>query len=97
MDEGIDIPSAKRAIILASSTNPREYVQRIGRIIRRYEGKEKAVLYDIIVEPSLEQMEQELAKFEKKIFEKEMVRISEISENAMNRLEIINEVYDRLL
>ena len=42
-------------------------------------------------------MEQELAKFEKKIFEKEMVRISEISENAMNRLEIINEVYDRLL
>lgn len=97
LDEGIDIPSAKRAIILASSTNPREYVQRIGRIIRRYEGKEKAVLYDIIVEPSLEQMEQELAKFEKKIFEKEMVRISEISENAMNRLEIINEVYDRLL
>ena len=97
LDEGIDIPSAKRAIILASSTNPREYVQRIGRIIRRSEGKEKAVIYDIIVEPSLDQLDQELAKYERKIFEKEMVRIREISENAINRLEIINSVYERLL
>lgn len=97
LDEGIDIPSAKRAIILASSTNPREYIQRIGRIIRRSPGKEKAFLYDVIVEPSLDQLSPELAKYEKKIFEKEMVRISEISENAENRLEIIDIVYGKLL
>lgn len=97
LDEGIDIPSAKRAIILASSTNPREYVQRIGRVIRRSEGKEKAFLYDVIVEPSLGQLEGELKKYEQKIFEKEMVRISEISENAINRLDIIDEVYSRSL
>lgn len=97
LDEGIDIPSAKRAIILASSTNPREYIQRIGRIIRRSVGKEKAILYDVIVEPSFAQLDGELKKYEKKIFEKEMVRISEISENASNRLDIIDEVYSRLL
>lgn len=96
LDEGIDIPSAKRAIILASSTNPREYVQRIGRIIRRSEGKAKAVLYDVIIEPAFDQLEGELKKYEQKIFEKEMVRISEISENALNRLDIIDEVYSRL-
>lgn len=97
LDEGIDIPSARRAIILASSTNPREYVQRIGRIIRRSEGKEQATIYDIIVEPSLNDLEGDLVKYERKIFEKEMVRINEISQNALNRLEIINEVYSRLL
>ena len=97
LDEGIDIPSAKLAIILASSTNPREYVQRIGRIIRRSPGKEKAVLYDVIVEPSLDQLDPELAKYERNIFEKEMIRIGEISENATNRLDIIDAVYERLL
>ena len=97
LDEGIDIPSAERAIILASSTNPREYIQRIGRVIRRSPGKEKAVIYDVIVEPTWGQLNVELEKYERKIFSKEMVRISEISENAINRLEIINTVYDKIM
>ena len=97
LDEGIDIPSAKRAIIMASSSNPREYVQRIGRIIRRSKDKDIAYLYDLIVEPSLDQLDAELGKYERKIFQKEMVRISEISENAVNRLDIIDAVYERLL
>lgn len=96
LDEGIDIPSAERAIILASSTNPREYIQRIGRIIRRSKGKEKAIIYDLIIEPTIEGLEPELAEQEKKIFEKEMVRIREISENADNRLKVIRTVYDRI-
>ena len=97
LDEGIDIPSAKRAIILSSSTNPREYVQRIGRVIRRSKGKEKAIIYDFIVEPDYSMMSPELQQYEKKIFSKEMVRIQEISENALNRLDIINLVYSKLL
>lgn len=97
LDEGIDIPSAERAIILASSTNPREYIQRIGRVIRRSPGKKKAVIYDVIVEPSWGQLSLELEQYERKIFQKEMVRISEISENAENRLDIINMIYDRQL
>ena len=97
LDEGIDIPSAKRAIILSSSTNPREYVQRIGRVIRRSKGKEKAVIYDFIVEPDYSTMSPELQQYEKNIFSKEMVRIQEISENAVNRLDIINLVYSKLL
>ena len=49
LDEGIDIPSAEKVIIMSSSNNPREYVQRRGRVLRRSEGKDKAVIYDMAV------------------------------------------------
>ncbi len=52
LDEGIDIPSASHALILASSQNPREFIQRRGRILRKSKNKIFAYLYDIIVIPS---------------------------------------------
>lgn len=51
LDEGVDIPSIKTAFILASSTNPKEYIQRRGRVLRRYEGKKHANIYDFITLP----------------------------------------------
>ena len=83
MDEGIDIPSANTGILMASSTNPREYVQRIGRIIRQGKNKTFAHLYDICVGKvtTLNNDEQAL---ENKIKQKEIVRLSEIAENAIN-------------
>jgi len=52
LDEGIDIPLCKRAFILASSRNSRQFIQRRGRILRKSEGKTKAEIYDFIVIPS---------------------------------------------
>jgi superfamily II DNA or RNA helicase len=49
LDEGIDIPLINKALILASSTNPREYIQRRGRVLRRSAGKYSAQLFDVIV------------------------------------------------
>ena len=51
LDEGVDIPSITHAIILASSKNPREFIQRRGRVLRRYPGKNYSWLYDAIVIP----------------------------------------------
>lgn len=51
LDEGIDIPSIQTAIIMSSSDNPREYVQRRGRVLRLYDGKDHADIYDFIVVP----------------------------------------------
>lgn len=51
LDEGVDIPSATHALILASSQNPREFIQRRGRILRKYPGKHFAYLYDAITMP----------------------------------------------
>lgn len=49
LDEGVDIPMINRALILASSTNPREYIQRRGRVLRRSHGKYSSHLFDVIV------------------------------------------------
>lgn len=52
LDEGVDVPPTRQAFFLASSGNPREFVQRRGRILRRAEGKESAVVVDAIALPS---------------------------------------------
>ncbi|WOF23661.1 DEAD/DEAH box helicase family protein [Microbacterium betulae] len=51
LDEGVDIPNADHALILASSRNPREFIQRRGRVLRRAEGKTVATVYDAILQP----------------------------------------------
>jgi len=53
LDEGVDVPSADQVIIMSSTTNPAEYIQRRGRVLRRYEGKEKAYIYDLCVIPNV--------------------------------------------
>ena len=52
LDEGINIPSIKSALILSSNDDYREFVQRRGRILRKYNDKEAAHIYDVIVLPS---------------------------------------------
>ena len=97
LDEGIDIPSAKIGIIMASSTNPREYIQRIGRIIRQAPGKSSAILYDMILHPDLSGFRDEtLATFEEKVFRKEMVRVQELCANALNNTKVLKEIYSVL-
>ena len=51
LDEGVDIPSATHALILASSQNPREYIQRRGRVLRSsgQTGKSHAYIFDVVV------------------------------------------------
>lgn len=51
LNEGIDIPSARRAIFVASSTSEREFIQRRGRVLRKAPGKKLAEIFDFIVVP----------------------------------------------
>lgn len=94
LDEGIDIPSAKQAIIMTSNGNPREYIQRIGRIIRPDQGKRSAVIYDFIVKPDCSKLSGDLAVVEKKIFEKELIRAAEIAKNAINSMDVYNRLFE---
>ena len=55
LDEGIDIPDAKIGVILISSSSKRQFIQRLGRILRRHPDKDEAVLYEIISEDTLEE------------------------------------------
>lgn len=52
LDEGINIPSIKSALILSSNDDYREFVQRRGRILRKYANKDHANIYDVVVLPS---------------------------------------------
>ena len=54
-DEGVDIPDAKIGIIVVGSGKSRQFIQRLGRILRHYPGKDKAILYEIISEDTLEE------------------------------------------
>lgn len=51
LNEGVDVPSTDKVIIMSSSPNPAENVQRRGRVLRRHKGKEKAYIYDMVVIP----------------------------------------------
>jgi superfamily II DNA or RNA helicase len=64
LDEGIDVPEANIGIIASGTGSKREYIQRLGRILRKEEGK-KAILYEII---SKETTETETARRRKEAF-----------------------------
>ena len=96
LDEGVDIPPARTAIIMASSGNPREYIQRIGRVVRRYLDKKEAVIYDFLVVPNRNKLSEEAKKIENKIFEKEYQRFIEIAQtsiNSVSAVQLINNYY----
>lgn len=97
LNEGIDIPSADTAIIMASSSNPREYVQRIGRVIRQAPWKNRAYIYDFALEPMLDRIaDPEVAQFERALFEKECTRILDMSEHSINSASVYLDVSKRL-
>ena len=81
LDEGVDIPSIKMAVFLASSRNPRQFIQRRGRILRRSPGKESAEIYDMIVVPPKEAAESES---ERNLLRNELVRFTEFADLAKN-------------
>lgn len=90
LDEGVDIPPARLAIMLDNSGNPREYIQRRGRILRKYPGKKNAVIHDIIVEPVLRlTILQELRDLEKKIIAKELERYRDFARSSQNASECL--------
>ena len=91
LDEGIDIPTACRGILMSSSTNPREYVQRIGRIIRQDKNKKLAYLYDICVESS-SSLSDELQDIDAKIRANERKRLQEIAANAINSIDALQNI-----
>lgn len=85
LDEGVNIPQIERAIIMASSTNPREFIQRRGRLLRTYPGKEFAEIHDFIVySPEFPLL-----------CKKEMLRVAEFSGLAINKNEIISSLTQR--
>lgn len=87
LDEGVDVPSASKAILMCNTTNKREFIQRIGRVIRRDDEKSQADIYDLIIKPS--KRINEFSNVEQSIYEKELERCKLIANLAINSISVI--------
>jgi superfamily II DNA or RNA helicase len=101
LDEGVDIPAVRRAFILASTTNPRQFIQRRGRVLRQSKDKDHAEIFDFIVVPPAATTEQEIvSESERGLVEKELARAAEFAGTSMNApsallaLDEIAEIYN---
>ncbi|MEA5470707.1 DNA phosphorothioation system restriction enzyme [Spirulina sp. 06S082] len=97
LDEGVDIPAIQNAVILASTSNPRQFIQRRGRILRPHPGKAKATLFDAIVLPP--DLDRETWEVERNLLRKELIRflefanLAENAEEAKAKILILQEKY----
>ena len=94
LDEGVDVPDCPTAIIIASSSNERQFIQRRGRVLRKSEDKAKASVYDMITLPGLiaEQGDNTAREFVKK----ELHRSRVLMDSADNQEEIRQELRRQL-
>lgn len=53
LDEGVDVPRSELAIFCSSTGNPRQFIQRRGRVLRIHPDKKMAELHDLVVVPEL--------------------------------------------
>ena len=103
LDEGVNIPGIKTAFILASTTNPKEYIQRRGRVLRKSPGtgKEYAEIYDFVTLPrpldEVSGLTEDQMKRDLSLVKNELSRVLEfgrLSMNSMEATQIIWEICD---
>jgi DNA phosphorothioation system restriction enzyme len=90
LDEGIDIPAIKTAIILASTSNPRQFIQRRGRILRPHPNKQQATLFDTIVIPP--NLDRDTWEVERSLLRKELLRFITFAQLADNASEATEQL-----
>lgn len=97
LDEGVDIPRAEHAIFCSSTGNPRQFIQRRGRILRKHPQKSTATIHDLVVIPEIENDDEDTFETEKKLVKKELERVmyfASLSENPYFSEEVLSNVCD---
>ena len=98
LDEGVDVPSTQVAYILASTSNPREFIQRRGRILRKAPSKEYAVIHDLVALPSLKSSEtrspERSFSAERGILRRELARFREFADSALNGFQATDVIWE---
>ncbi|MFF3623943.1 DEAD/DEAH box helicase family protein [Streptomyces sp. NPDC002467] len=83
LDEGVDVPAARTAYLLASSSNPRQFIQRRGRVLRKAPGKDRADIVDFIVVPPSDASDLQ-RETERRMVARELARVTEFARLADN-------------
>jgi superfamily II DNA or RNA helicase len=84
LDEGVDIPQLEYGIIIASSQNPRQFIQRRGRLLRTTKAKTLAHIWDILVIPHVRYDEEDI-NLQDSLTSAELARALEFGHNALNQ------------
>lgn len=96
LDEGVDVPRSELAIFCASTGNPRQFIQRRGRILRNHPDKKRAVIHDLVVVPEISSVSENF-KMERSLLASELKRVRDfalMSENADFAYEELKSVLD---
>lgn len=98
LDEGVNIPGIRTAFILASTTNPKEYIQRRGRVLRKAPEKEFAEIYDFITLPrpldTVSSMTEDQVKRDMSLVRNELARIKEFGRLSMNPMDAESLIWE---
>lgn len=98
LDEGVNIPGIRTAFILASTTNPKEYIQRRGRVLRKAPNKPYAEIYDFVTLPrpldSVTSLTKEQAQRDLSLVRNELARVKEFGRLAQNSMDANNLIWD---
>jgi superfamily II DNA or RNA helicase len=89
LDEGLDLPALDSAILVSSNRTEREWIQRRGRILRRSEGKQDAIIHDVLMLPPPSRY---LTKAEIDFIESELSRVESFGRDATNVSEVLSEL-----
>ena len=96
LDEGVDVPRSELAIFCASTGNPRQFIQRRGRVLRLHKDKVHAIIHDLIVVPEIN-VNDSTYEMERNLVRKELERVVDFSNLSMNKMdtyETLKEVLD---
>ena len=91
LDEGVDVPRSELAIFCASTGNPRQFIQRRGRILRTHKDKPYAVIHDLIVAP-LVNNGTDAYQVERNLIKSELKRVKDFASLSENPTETLMEL-----
>ena len=95
LDEGVDVPRTEMAIFCASTGNPRQFVQRRGRILRTHKDKPLAYIYDLVVVPKTEK-DSPYFNMERSMLKKELERVIDFASLSTNSSYAEKVLYDTI-
>lgn len=97
LDEGVDVPRSELAIFCASTGNPRQFIQRRGRVLRTHKEKRFAVIHDLVVIPD-NNFDPSCQEIEKKMVSNEIRRVRDfavLSENCNDTLNVLDSILEQ--
>lgn len=96
LDEGIDVPRSEMAIFCSSTGNPRQFIQRRGRVLRKHKDKHMAILHDLVVVPVVSP-NSENYRMEQMLLKSELERVKNFSLLSENPAHSQKELYEVMI